>query len=115
MEGITGDFVQLSISDTGRGMDEETRRHIFEPFYRGTTSRRTRHDGYGLGLSICDHIVRAHGGNSPAIQHRDSVRSLRGREPVGNDERRPPAHQGFQRLLHHLLRLRVERAGRLVE
>jgi len=52
----------LRVRDTGVGISPQDLPHIFEPFYRGTTSRRTRHDGYGLGLSICDHIVRAHGG-----------------------------------------------------
>lgn len=56
------DEVQIRIRDTGVGISSQDLPHIFEPFYRGTPSRRTRHDGYGLGLSICDHIVRAHGG-----------------------------------------------------
>jgi signal transduction histidine kinase len=54
--------VQIRVRDTGIGISPKDLPHIFEPFYRGTPSRRTRHDGYGLGLAICDHIVKAHGG-----------------------------------------------------
>lgn len=56
------DQVQVRVKDTGIGISAKDLPHVFEPFYRGTPSRRTRHDGYGLGLAICDHIVRAHHG-----------------------------------------------------
>jgi signal transduction histidine kinase len=56
------DEAQVRIRDTGIGIAPRDLPHIFEPFYRGTPSRRTQHNGYGLGLSICDHIVRAHNG-----------------------------------------------------
>ncbi len=64
------DEVQLRVRDTGVGISPKDLPHIFEPFYRGTPSRRTRHDGYGLGLAICDHIVRAHGGKI-AVESRE--------------------------------------------
>lgn len=56
------DQAQIRVKDTGVGISALDLPHIFEPFYRGNPSRRTRHDGYGLGLSICDHIITAHGG-----------------------------------------------------
>ncbi len=67
------DEVQFRVKDTGVGIAPKDLPHIFEPFYRGTPSLRTRHDGYGLGLAICDHIVRAHGGKI-------SVESRQGRD-----------------------------------
>ncbi|TVQ44938.1 MAG: histidine kinase [Gloeocapsa sp. DLM2.Bin57] len=53
--------VQISIADTGPGIPEEKREHIFEGHFR--LQRDEEKEGYGLGLYLCRKIVRAHYGN----------------------------------------------------
>ncbi len=54
--------VSVSIADTGIGIAEEDRAHLFERLYRGPRARELRPSGTGLGLAIARWIVTAHGG-----------------------------------------------------
>ena len=52
----SGNWAQIAVTDTGTGMDEETKARIFTPFY--TSKSR----GIGLGLAVAKRVVDAHGG-----------------------------------------------------
>ncbi|HTX86995.1 MAG TPA: ATP-binding protein [Candidatus Nanoarchaeia archaeon] len=55
-------FVKVSITDSGYGMDKNEKKRIFEKFYRGDRARQYRPGGSGLGLYIAQKIIRANGG-----------------------------------------------------
>jgi len=50
--------VWIEVADSGSGMDEETQRHAFEPWF----TRRAAEGGRGLGLALCQLLVRQVGG-----------------------------------------------------
>jgi PAS domain S-box-containing protein len=49
-------FIRVEINDSGPGIHEAVRKHLFEPFFS------TKPDGLGLGLSICQNLIESHGG-----------------------------------------------------
>jgi len=58
------DGTYVTVADKGPGLTTEDQQHVFERFYRVDTSRqRSSSDGSGLGLSIVDEVMKAHGGS----------------------------------------------------
>jgi len=61
-----GDWVEVSVADTGEGIPAEDLPNIFERFYRVDKSRARATGGSGLGLTIAKRLVEAHGGKIEA-------------------------------------------------
>ena len=55
--------IHIMVSDTGKGIPEELRSRIFEPFFRVDKSRSRELGGIGLGLALVNEIVRVHEGS----------------------------------------------------
>ena len=55
-----GEYVRLTISDTGCGIPDEIVQKIFDPFFSSKTGDKTR--GSGLGMSIVDAVIKDHNG-----------------------------------------------------
>ena len=72
--------MQITVADTGSGIDRDVRARLFEAF------ATTKEDGMGLGLSICRTIVEAHGGLDLGGRRRE----WRHRVPLHRAARRPP-------------------------
>lgn len=60
--GTVGADAVLEVADLGPGMQQHDAQQVFERFYRADASRTRASGGAGLGLSIVDSLVRAHGG-----------------------------------------------------
>jgi len=62
-----GSALELSVQDSGIGMDPEFLPFVFERFRQAESSSNRRFGGLGLGLSIVRHIVELHGGSASAL------------------------------------------------
>ncbi len=61
------DFIQIKVTDTGRGIDESIKDRLFQKF----VTKSDRAKGTGLGLYLCKGIVEAHGGRIGAENNKD--------------------------------------------
>ena len=59
---LTGEFVQVSLQDTGLGIPEDAIDRIFERFYRVETKEHMSIEGTGIGLAMVKSVIERHGG-----------------------------------------------------
>ena len=94
---IEGDMVYFTISNTGARIAAEDSARIFDRFHRAERSRDRTRGGQGLGLSICQEIARAHGGEITYISEPDERACFQLRLPrlvVRQSEMAPAAQAG---------------------
>ncbi|SBV94755.1 GHKL domain protein [uncultured Eubacteriales bacterium] len=63
----------FSVQDTGCGIAQSDLPHIFQMFYTSNSSRADSQMGIGLGLAICESIIKAHGGTIAARNRMDKT------------------------------------------
>ncbi|WP_353626286.1 sensor histidine kinase [Bacillus sp. JCM 19041] len=56
------EWIRLEVTDSGEGISEGAKEHIFERFYKEDKARTSKKESNGLGLSIAHKIVTLHGG-----------------------------------------------------
>jgi signal transduction histidine kinase len=92
--GVRDDFVAISVADRGIGIPPADQKRIFEKFVRVETGPVHDVKGAGLGLSLVDQIMRAHGGRVELSSVPGEGSTFTLLVPVARDSRTTPAENG---------------------
>lgn len=65
-------YMEIAVADTGNGLDEKEIKKIFERFYQGAANRAATPLGFGIGLNLCQLLVRLHHGTIFAENRKDT-------------------------------------------
>ena len=74
---VEGKQIQVSVLDSGPGIDEASIGRIFEPFFRVDEARNRDSGGHGLGLAIAASAIRRHGGRITALNRKEGGLEVR--------------------------------------
>ncbi|WP_018933272.1 sensor histidine kinase [Gracilibacillus lacisalsi] len=77
-----GNIVVFTVQDTGKGFSSEEIQRVFDPLYRGESSRNRSTGGAGLGLTISRRIIRQHGGDLVVDNHSEGGALVKGWIPA---------------------------------
>jgi PAS domain S-box-containing protein len=85
-----GNQVEITVSDTGLGIEPQFLPHVFERFRQADSASTRRYSGLGLGLALAHHIIELHGGGiSASSPGRDQGATFRIRLPLALTSRPP--------------------------
>jgi two-component system sensor histidine kinase KdpD len=96
---LTGEFLEMRVSNIGEGVPADELERIFDRFYRVQSGRLSGTPGTGLGLAICRGIVEAHGGSIRAQSIPGKEMTILLRIPLATpaDDRMSAASTALQR------------------
>ncbi len=86
-----GHTIEISVADNGPGLILGSEIKVFDKFYRGRKIVADGQRGIGLGLPICQGIIKAHGGDIQAVNRPTGGSNLLSHSPVANKPWTQPA------------------------
>jgi two-component system sensor histidine kinase GlrK len=90
---LEGDELVLDVADTGPGIQVEERARIFEAFYQGARPQEGLVRGTGIGLSVVQEFVQAHGGTIEIVDGEFPGAHFRVRVPLPPQPQADPRHR----------------------
>jgi PAS domain S-box-containing protein len=93
-----GREVELTVADTGTGIEQNELPHLFERFHRVEGAHGRTYEGTGIGLALVQELVRLHGGRISVESTRDKGSSFHVRLPLGAAHLPAEQTAGFRQL-----------------
>ncbi len=89
--GPLHNYVRISVTDTGIGLDTADTEHLFDRFYRARNDKTSATSGMGIGLNYSSILIRMHHGDIKACNRDDGIKGsvFSFRLPLGNGHLKP--------------------------
>ncbi|MGI4744330.1 MAG: two-component regulator propeller domain-containing protein [Janthinobacterium lividum] len=86
---LTGNYLMITVSDTGVGIQAHELDRIFDPYYQASHTATLRMTGTGIGLALAQQFARRHGGQLTVASARGVGTTFELRLPLGQQHLRP--------------------------